>query len=55
MDGWSLHFTVHPWIYLSAKIHLDVMIEEGAAEELEAKSFGAGNEAARGQKHSTSD
>lgn len=31
------------------------MIEEGATEELEAKPFGAGNEAARGQKRCTSD
>lgn len=31
------------------------MIEEGATEELEAKPFGAGNEATRGQKHSPSD
>lgn len=30
MDGCSLHFTVHPSISLSAKIHLDIMIEEGA-------------------------
>lgn len=34
MDGWSLHFTVHPSISLSAKIHLDVMIEEGAERNL---------------------
>lgn len=31
------------------------MIEEGATEELEAKPFGAGNEAARGQKRGASD
>lgn len=30
MDGCSPHFAVHLSISLSAKIHLDVMIEEGA-------------------------
>lgn len=47
MDGWSLHFAVHPSISLSAKIHLDVMIEEGAQEKLEAEPFGTRNKVPR--------
>ena len=43
MDGWSLHFTVHPSISLSAKIHLRVMIEEGARGNRRPETSGAEN------------